>query len=247
MIIVCINDVFIVCTLLNLILSNFYNCRKYQVLEPKHEIFLSHSGAQKDFVEQLCEDLERRDYYLFFDICQDSLPIGKEFSKLIFQAIQQCQVGVVTLLNEFFERSKWPMLELAAMIKKKTILDANFIIIPIFLDITHIECCRKENHSLWLSTWHGWPEFDNRINIQDWMIVMEIFGHTTSLSYKEGLNKVKFQIVIVETFLQDSAMMPSKTRMDDSYIQGRSRLCQIRNKEVFIVQERSNICTYIVI
>ena len=37
------------------------------VLEPKHKVFLSHSGAQKDFVEQLCVDLQRLDRYPFID------------------------------------------------------------------------------------------------------------------------------------------------------------------------------------
>lgn len=32
-----------------------------------HNIFLSHSGAQKNFVEQLCEDLQRAKQSPFFD------------------------------------------------------------------------------------------------------------------------------------------------------------------------------------
>ena len=80
-------------------------------------MFLSHSGAQKDFVEQLCVDLQRWDRYPFFDKLRSSLPIGERFPKRIFDAIEQCPVGVVVLSEEFF-MSKWPMLELHAMVKK---------------------------------------------------------------------------------------------------------------------------------
>jgi hypothetical protein len=71
-------------------------------------------------------DLEQCDRYPFFDKRWDSLPIGRNFPKLIFEAIEQCEVGVVVLSKEFFTRSKWPMLELAAMVKRSKI-----VIIPV--------------------------------------------------------------------------------------------------------------------
>ncbi|KAG0620243.1 hypothetical protein M758_4G201100 [Ceratodon purpureus] len=85
-------------------MSSTDSCRNPKcnhLLEHKHKIFLSHSGAQKDFVEQLCIDLEGCDRYPFFDKRQCSLPIGEEFPKLIFDAIRQCQVGVVILSEDF--------------------------------------------------------------------------------------------------------------------------------------------------
>ena len=69
-------------------------------------------------MEQLCVDLERYDRYLFFDKLCNSLPIGEKFPKLIFDAIEQCEVGVLILSKEIFIKSKWPMLELDAMVKK---------------------------------------------------------------------------------------------------------------------------------
>ena len=87
-------------------------CIRDNPLEAKHKVFLSHSGVQKDFVEQLCVDLERCDIYPFFDKRQRSLPIGEEFPNLIFEAIGQCEVGVLVFLEEFFCETKWPMLEL---------------------------------------------------------------------------------------------------------------------------------------
>lgn len=57
-----------------------------------------------------------------FEKSRSSLPIGEPFPNLIFNAIEQCAVGVVVLLEEFFTKSKWLMLELVAMMKeiKKT-------------------------------------------------------------------------------------------------------------------------------
>jgi hypothetical protein len=111
--------------------------RDEAVLEAKHKVFLSHSGAQKNFVEQLCVDLERYDRYPFFDKRRHSLGIGQHFPKAIFQAIRQCQVGVVILSEEFFTRTKWPMLELAALVEsKKQSSNSELVIMPVFLGIS---------------------------------------------------------------------------------------------------------------
>jgi hypothetical protein len=69
-------------------------CRAH-VLESKHKIFLSHSGAQKSFVADLCVDLMRHDRHPFFDRLRSSLPIGDNFPNLIFDAIEQCEVANV--------------------------------------------------------------------------------------------------------------------------------------------------------
>ena len=128
---------------------------------------MSHSGAQKDFVEQLCVDLERCDRYPFFEQRRSSLPIGEEFLELFFDAIQQCQVGVVVLSEEFFTKSKWPMSELAAIVKrKKTKMDSCMKIIPIFYSISHEYYCRLETHKRWIEQWKTWAKGDKRINMQ---------------------------------------------------------------------------------
>jgi hypothetical protein len=79
-----------------------YMCRGH-VSETKHKIFLSHSGAQKNFVADLYADLMRCDRHPFFDRSRSSLPIGDKFPNLIFEAIEQCEVGVVVLFEEFLQ------------------------------------------------------------------------------------------------------------------------------------------------
>ena len=151
--------------------------REENLLEPEHLVFLSHSGAQKSFVDQLCLDIERQDRYPFFDKSRDSLSIGCNFPNLIFQAINQCQVAVVVLSEEFFSRSNWPLLELAALVRRKT-HDPKLIIMPVFLGLTHAQCRDKLNHERWMRVWQGWAETGSRIDSREWQAALEVFGPT---------------------------------------------------------------------
>ena len=81
------------------------------ILEPKHRIFLSHSGFQKEFVWHLCEALQDRGHSPFFDKLPSSLPKGERFAELILEAAKQCEMAVVVVSEEYFT-SRWPMIEL---------------------------------------------------------------------------------------------------------------------------------------
>jgi hypothetical protein len=193
-------------------------------LHSKHKIFLSHSGAQKDFVEQLCVDLERCDRYPFFDKRSDSLPIGENFPQHIFDAIRQCRVGVVILSEEFFTGSKWPMIELAAMVKEANMREFSFKIMPMFLCISlhqfRDNCKRKE----WLSYWEGLALEDKRINVQEWGDALKYLHPLNGMVY-DGLGEVKFRKAIIDEICR---VVPSEMRLEDSHIQGRSRICKVR-------------------
>ena len=108
-------------------------------LKAKHKVFLSHTGSQKAFVEHMCVQLEECYRFLFFDKRRESIPIGENFPRHIFDAIGQCHVGVVILLDELFS-SKWPMMELVAMHDQVVDEMRNekhiFKIMPIFLCIS---------------------------------------------------------------------------------------------------------------
>lgn len=81
-------------------------------------MFLSHTGAQKGFVEQLNLDLQQPDCHSFFDLRQEYLPTWVKFPPLIIQAVHLYEVGVVIISKEFVRR-KWAMLELVEMVRKK--------------------------------------------------------------------------------------------------------------------------------
>lgn len=66
-------------------------------LMSRHTIFLSHNRAQMNFVEQLCEDLERANQAPFFDKRPDNLLKGEKFAQLIFRAARQCHLAIVVV------------------------------------------------------------------------------------------------------------------------------------------------------
>jgi hypothetical protein len=193
-------------------------------LHSKHNIFLSHSGAQKDFVEQLFEDLERCDRHSFFDKHWDSLPIGENFPQHIFDAIKQCRVGVVILSEEFFTRSKWPMIELAAMVKEANTRESSFKIMPVFFCISLDQFRDNSKRKEWRSYWEGLALEDKRINVKEWEDALKYLHPLNGMVY-DGLGEVKFRKAIIDEVCR---AVPPEMRLEDSYIQGRSRMCKVR-------------------
>ncbi|KAG0601530.1 hypothetical protein M758_11G119300 [Ceratodon purpureus] len=187
-----------------------------------HSIFLSHSGVQKNFVEQLCVDLESCNRSVFFDKRSDSLPKGEPFPQHIFKAIKECQVGVVVLSEEFFS-SKWPMLELVAMFKRMRLGNSRLKIMPIFLNISPLECRDVTNHVRWLSTWCEWAQEDKRMEIEEWKEAVKLLCTMNGFVYKVGLGEVKFRKEIVKEICE---VVRPTTTWDDSHVGG-SRLCKI--------------------
>jgi hypothetical protein len=198
-------------------------CRDH-VLEAKHKIFLSHSGAQKSFVADLCADLMGRDRYPFFDRLRSSLPIGEKFPNRIFDAIKQCEVGVVVLSEEFFTRSKWPMLELVAMVEESMKPNGRIHIIPVFYGISRDKCRDSE----WMTKyWKKWEKEDKkRIDLRKWKSALGIFGSTTGLVMKDGMLDGELRAKIIKAVCKK---VLRETRWDDSGVQGKTRLCQVRN------------------
>lgn len=204
-------------------------------MEAKHKIFLSHSGAQKAFVEQLCVDLERCDRHPFFDKRRHSLGIGDHFPNIIFQAIRQCQVGVLILSEDFFTRTKWPMLEMAALVETKK-LDPELVIMPVFLGISREQCRNVDNHCRWLSVWLEWAQVDPRVNVEKWKESLSLFGPTNGALYNNSLGEVKFRQDLVEAICE---RVRPETRWDDSHVQGRTRLCKVRCNDPRILKAYS--------
>jgi hypothetical protein len=163
-------------------------CRGH-FLETKHKIFLSHSGVQKSFVADLCADLMRWDRHPFFDRLRSSLPIGDKFPNLIFDAIKQCEVGVVVLSEEFFVRSKWPMLELVAMVEESKKSNGRIQIIPVFYSISCDRCRNPIVQAKWMTKyWKKWEKEDKKkIDLRKWKSALEIFGSRTGLVMKDGM------------------------------------------------------------
>ena len=194
---------------------------------------------QKDFVEHLCKELERHDRYPFFDKRETSLPHGEAFPNLIFDAIRQCQVGVVVLSEEFFTRTKWPMLELVAMVKereKNGDEESCPKIIPIYYFISLQQCRDPKTHSRWVKQWEAWAKCDKRINIEEWKKVLRIFGQIKGVIKDDGMDEGKCRDRIVNVIC---GLVLPEIKWDDSHVEGRLRLCKVR--QYFILNSAFNI------
>ncbi|KAG0627870.1 hypothetical protein M758_2G234400 [Ceratodon purpureus] len=210
-------------------------------LQPKHKVFLSHSGFQKGFVEHLCGELEGCYRFPFFDKRRESLPVGEDFPMHIFDAIQQCYVGVVILSDEFIT-SKWPMMELVAMHER--VLDemekgkSKFKVIPVFFrtspkDLDDPQKCRE-----WLSCWEELAkENPKRVQVGKWEAALKYVCKLNGLVY-ERLGEVKFLKEIVDEICK---VVPAEIKMEDSHIQGKSRLCKVIQKKIQEVLLKDNI------
>ena len=194
-------------------------------------MFLSHSGAQKDFVKQLCIDLERCDRYPFYAKRKSSLPIGEPFPQLIFKAIQQCQVGVLVLSEEFFTKTKWPMVELVAMVKEFKKPTSNIKIIPVFYRISREKWLDPKNRAQWILQWEEWASQDKRIKIEEWKEALEILKPIKSLIMDNGKVNLRKKI-------EDSVCMlvHPERRLDDFHVHPKTklRLCQVFEKQPYV-------------
>jgi len=171
-------------------------------LQSRHSIFLSHSGAQKNFVEQLCLDMEQQlNHTPFFDKRPDSLPKGEVFAQYIFQAAQQCEVAVVVVSEEYFSRSKWPMLELSTLVHS-----SRCKILPLFFGLSCKEFGDAERRQRWFQTWDAWAQIDPRVSVTDWKLALREVDRRNGLEFVAAVGEVAFRKEVLATV---SAIVPS--------------------------------------
>ncbi|KAG0555600.1 hypothetical protein KC19_12G180800 [Ceratodon purpureus] len=200
------------------------------ILKPEHRIFLSHSGAQKDhFVEILCEDLERYDRFPFFDKRPASLPKGDSFPELIRTAIQQCQMAVVVVSDEFF-MSEWPMIELDGFVQRrlkeeKQKSETMLKIVPLFYGLSLEDLENPENISKWYKQWEVFAKNDKGIDISSWKVSFGELIRFNGIEFKPRTTDLKvFREEIVKQICKE---VPPDVKWDDSHVQGGSNLCQV--------------------
>ena len=198
---------------------------KYEdpMLLQDHEIFLSHSGAQNEFVEQLCVELESRLRFPFFDKRPSSLPKGERFPDLIKAAVAQCKMMVVVVSNEYFT-SKWPMIELNGFMQA-TKKDKNLKILPLFYGLNVEEFSDSRRHKKWFKKWETMAKADARIKVAEWKESLKLFGAFNGLVYERHSKEVvAYRKEIVSNICKS---IPSNIKYDESHVQGRSKLCQV--------------------
>ncbi|XP_057824269.1 uncharacterized protein LOC131036401 isoform X1 [Cryptomeria japonica] len=83
------------------------------------DVFLCHSGKQKIPVRELHKELTNKGVSCFFDEDPQRLPLAEKFPARIFEAAEKCRIAVLVISKDFIH-SKWPMLELSALLKAKS-------------------------------------------------------------------------------------------------------------------------------
>ncbi|XP_059066937.1 uncharacterized protein LOC131030145 [Cryptomeria japonica] len=183
----------------------------------KFDVFLSHSGKQKNFVRQLYRDLKNQGVSCFFDQDRQSLPLGEDFPPLIFEAAKTCRLAVFLLSKEFLQ-SKWPMLELSTVVEAR---DANRHpeILPLFFMISP-EALKQ------ITTLNErWKEigidYQRRVK---WPQDLKAIGRVNGLKFGEGGNEVEFRAEIVKEIWRK--LPTASPRYHVPYMQGELRMCQ---------------------
>jgi hypothetical protein len=192
------------------------------VVEPKHTVFLSHSGAQKDFVDQLCVDLERVSYKPFFDRRPASLEKGAAFIDPLFDAIRKCRLFVLVLSEDFFTKTKWPMMELAAAVATQS-ENPNLKLLPLFFKISDSEFKAEERRANWFKCWTDWASETSRIDVTKWKKALKVVEMWQGISFSASNGEVEYRKLIVETIC---SICPNSA-FDLSRVVGRERFCQV--------------------
>lgn len=197
----------------------------------KHDIFLSHSRGQKDFVEQLCVDLEAQGYSPFFDGRLNSLPKGKEFAPLILKAAQHCHVAVIVLSQDYLI-SKWPMIELSECHAAEQAGNQALNLLPLFFKSSVHDLDDQAIKERWMSTWKEYESEDKRIDVAKWCEAVRalrkvngivngiVFGKhsTTEVAYRKEI--VQSICILLPPDLVDHASSKNVVVYDRTYPPG---------------------------
>jgi hypothetical protein len=208
--------------------SNLKGTSNDFVLKPKHKIFLSHSGVQKEFVWHLCEALEQRGHNPFFDKLPSSLSKGERFPELILKTAQQCEMAIVVVSEEYF-MSKWPMIELHAFVQAtKKESNIKLKILPLFYGLSINEFLNEKRQERWVQMWEKWAKDDpnERIKVDEWKEALDLLRSYNGISYNRELQEiVPYQNEIVSHIC---GLISPDIKWHDSHVQGKSNICKVR-------------------
>jgi hypothetical protein len=192
----------------------------------KHQLFLSHAGAQKDFVAQLYVDLEARGYFsTFFDQSEQSLPKGKDFAPLIKEAAQLCEVAVVVLSEEFL-CSKWPMIELAEFHAAQLAGNQRLNMLPLFYKLSVDDLRDRSIEDRWMPKWREYANDDKRIDVAKWNAAVRALRKVNGVIFhKNAMSEVAYRKDVVRSIFKLSP--PELLYGSSRDMLGYSRICQV--------------------
>ncbi|KAG0586282.1 hypothetical protein KC19_2G078700 [Ceratodon purpureus] len=192
--------------------------------QPKHDIFLSHSGQEKPFVEQLYHDLRRVNQRAFFDQDSNCLAKAEKFAREIIDAAGRCRVGVV-VVSEGFLTSKWPMLELSRFV------ECGVKVFPLFFKLSPSDLKGNEVETKWKQSWRQLVERGEVKEevLESWSKAVKELRSSNGLEYGKFANsEYKYRCAVVEEICK---LWPPRvkcsTDVPQDEIQGYERLCKV--------------------
>ncbi|KAG0606693.1 hypothetical protein M758_9G160600 [Ceratodon purpureus] len=204
--------------------------------QPKHKIFLSHSGEQKYFVENLCKGLEDHHRFPFLDIRPRCLPKGERFLQHIFEAAQQCSLAVVVVSEEYFT-SKWPMIELVEFVRtQKSGQNPNLKILPLFMGLTVSEFGDQSRQEGWFRKWAEWAEEDPlmRINVAEYKEALKEVKAINGMQFHQDVRKLaSYQKNVVRMICK---LVSPDVKWYDAHVQGGSNICEVYSEQISTIQ-----------
>ena len=112
--------------------------------------------------------------------------------------------------EEYFNRSKWPILELAAFVQAR-----KCTILPLFFGLSSKEFDDTKRRQLWYKRWDEWAQEDPRIRVDVWKEALNELDRRNGLEYAETLGEVSYRkevvataCTIVQRSLQDEVRRP---------------------------------------
>ncbi|KAG0586233.1 hypothetical protein KC19_2G074100 [Ceratodon purpureus] len=192
--------------------------------QPKHDVFLSHSGQEKAFVEQLYHDLRRVNQRAFFDQDSNCLAKAEKFAREIIDAAGRCRVGVV-VVSEGYLTSKWPMLELSRFV------ECGVKVFPLFLKLSPSDLKGNEVETKWKQSWRQLVERGEVKEevLESWSKAVKELRSSNGLEYGKFANsEYKYRCAVVEEICK---LWPPRvkcsTDVPQDEIQGYERLCKV--------------------
>ena len=220
------NSSFISC-ILQLCYASIYivYCRSF-ALELKHKVFLSHSGAQKSFVELLTAELEARHCSPFFDKRSDCLPVGRNFSSLILKAAKQCHVAVVVLSEAYFS-SKWLMMELVAFHEAQQEGNPQLKILPLFFKLSVKDLDEPSIEHRWMPKWREHANTPTSgIDLNKWSAAVKSLLRANGIVFNSiAKSEASYGSVVTEAILKLSP--PDLPYGTSRSVVGCGRLCEV--------------------
>ncbi|KAG0621966.1 hypothetical protein M758_3G062300 [Ceratodon purpureus] len=152
-------------------------------------IFVSYSETETEFVERLCKDMEQAELSPSFGNFSDR----EELARRVEAAAEECELAIVVVSEEYFTRSEWSMVELAALVEKH-----GCKILLLFFGLSCEEFRDSQRRGRWFQVWDSWrDQSDGGVCMDVWKDALRILDGRDGVEYVKALGEAHYRKEIV--------------------------------------------------